>query len=73
MKQLYYHNNKAYLIHRKIPYHFFPQKGGKVEMDALKDVVNYFSQVRHQGVDHILKTNTHFLFVETIQEAEIVE
>jgi hypothetical protein len=24
-------------------------------------------------VDHVLRTDTHFLFVETIQDAEIIE
>ncbi len=25
------------------------------------------------NVDHVLKTDSHFLFVETIQDAEIIE
>jgi hypothetical protein len=37
-------------------------------MDVVKEFRDYYD-----NVDHVLKTDTHFLFVETIQDAEIVE
>jgi len=68
MKQLYYHNDVLYLIHRYIPISLFTNKEGVVNMDNVKIWRDYLP-----NVDHVLKTDRHFLFVETIQEAEIVD
>lgn len=69
MKQLYYHNNTAYLVHRHIAISIFTDKKGILNMEDVKLWRDYL-----HGVDHVLRTDSHFLFVETIQEAvEIVD
>ena len=66
LRQLYYHNNKAFLITRKISIGCFDEKG-KLNMDLVKWCRDWF------GCDHVLKTQTHFLFVETIEDIEFEE
>lgn len=64
MKQLYYHNDIAYLVHRHIAISVFTNKEGVLNMEDVKLWRDYL-----HGVDHVLRTDSHFLFVETIQEA----
>jgi hypothetical protein len=48
--------------------HNFQVKGSnRLNMELCKAYRDYL------GCDHVLRTPTHFLFCETIQEAEIVE
>ena len=64
MKQFYKHGDEYYLVHRDIAISLFADKEGVLNMDNVKiwrDGLN--------GVDHVLKTESHFLFVETIQDA----
>ena len=68
MKQLYKHNDKWYIIHRDIPISLFTDKDGIINLEGVKEWRDYLP-----NVDHVLRTETHFLFAETIQEAEIVE
>ena len=68
MKQLYKHNDKWYVIHRDIPISLFTNKEGIIDLEAVKGWRDHLT-----NVDHVLRTETHFLFAETIQEAEIVE
>ena len=68
MKQLYKHNDKWYIVHRDIPISLFTNKDGIINLEGVKDWRDYLP-----NVDHVLRTDSHFLFVETIQEAEIVE
>jgi hypothetical protein len=68
MKQLYKHNDKYYIIHRSISISLFTDKEGIVDLEGVK--------IWRDGlpkVDHVLRNETHFLFVENIQDAEIVE
>lgn len=65
-KQLYYHNDKAYLINRRIPSHNFEKKG-HLHMDVVKAWMEWL------GCDHVLKDQKHFIFVETIQDIEFEE
>lgn len=68
MKQFYKHNDKYYFIHRSIAISLFTDKEGKIDLEGVK--------IWRDGlpmVDHVLRNETHFLFVETIQDAEIVE
>ena len=65
-KQLYYHGDKAYLVNRRIPVHNFEKDGGVV-LDFVKAWRDYL------GCDHVLRDQTHFIFVETIQDIEIEE
>ena len=66
LRQLYYHNDKAFLIIRKISIGCFDEKG-KLNMNLVKGCRDWF------GCDHVLKTQTHFLFVETIEDIEFEE
>jgi hypothetical protein len=64
----YQHNDKLYIIHRTIAISLFTDKEGKVNLEGV--------QIWRDGlpkVDHVLRNETHFLFVETIQDAEIIE
>jgi hypothetical protein len=64
----YYHNDKCYIIHRQIKISDFTNKEGIVNLEGV--------QIWRDGlpnVDHVLRNETHFLFVETIHDAEIIE
>ena len=68
MKHWYKHNNKPYMVHRDILISSFTNKEGIINLEGVKlwrDGLSF--------VDHVLRTDTHFLFVETIQDAEIIE
>lgn len=59
---------KAYVVKREIPTHNFSQKGtNKLNMELVQAWRDYL------GCDHVLRSQTHFLFCETIEEAIIVE
>ena len=68
MKQLYKHNEKWYVVHRDIPISLFANKEGVINLEGVKEWRDYLP-----NVDHVLRTESHFLFVETIQDAEIIE
>jgi hypothetical protein len=68
MKQLYQHNDKFYIIHKKISISSFTHKDGKIELDMVKECMETLYKV-----DHVLRNETHFMFVETVQDAEIIE
>lgn len=67
MKQLFKHQDKLYLVLRNIPCHNFSHKDGSFNQELLRAWREWC------GADHILKQNERFLFVETIQDAEIDE
>jgi hypothetical protein len=68
MMPIYRHNGKCYIIHRDMPLHNFVNKEGIVDLELVKMCRDYFFRV-----DHVLRNDTHFLFAETIQDAEIIE
>ena len=68
MKQLIQNNDKWYVIHRAIPVSGFTNKDGSLKNEQITIWKNYLPYV-----DHVLKNSTHFLFVETVQDAVIVE
>jgi hypothetical protein len=45
----------------------FANKEGIINLEAVKEWRDYLT-----NVDHVLRTESHFLFAETIQEAEII-
>ena len=59
---LFAHQGNLYKILRQIPFHSFEDGG----MDKVKTWRDYL------GADHVLKSKTHFMFCETIQEAQII-
>ena len=64
MKELFFNNDKAYIILRRIPLHVVTNKKGEIVSQAFNGWKD------HLGADHVLKTATHFLYCETIQDAE---
>jgi hypothetical protein len=64
--QLYYHNEKAYILKRKIPITHFNIKG-KIELEYVKGWRDWL------GCDHVLRDTTHYLFVNNIQDIEFEE
>ena len=68
MKPLYKHGDKLYQVKREIAIHNFLPKGGNViQMDFVKAWRDWL------GVDHVLKTQTHFLFVMNVDDIEFEE
>ena len=68
MKQFYKHGDECYFVHRNIAISHFANKEGVLNMDNVK--------IWRDGlywVDHVLRTDSHFLFVETIQEVKVIE
>lgn len=68
MRSFYYHNDTYYIIHKTKPISSFADKNGHIRLDIVKEYRDYLFLV-----DHVLKTDSHFLFVETIQDAEIIK
>jgi hypothetical protein len=68
MKSFYKHGDKTYIVHSAKLISSFADKQGQLRMDIVKEYRDHLFLV-----DHVLKTDSHFLFVETIQDAEIIE
>ncbi len=63
-----YVNDKGYVIKREMPTHRFGVKGSnRLNMELCQAYRDYL------GCDHVLRTQTHFLFCETIEDAEEVD
>jgi hypothetical protein len=58
----YHHQGQLYNILREIRHHNFPDKS------MIKE---FMETIYH--CDHVLSNKTHYLFCETVQEAEVVE
>jgi hypothetical protein len=67
MKPLYFYNGEVYKILRNIPVSYFFNKEGQLIRELLHGWKEYLD------ADHVLKTDSHFLFCETIKEPEWVE
>ena len=67
MKQFYQNGDSCYFIHRSIRISHFADKNGVLNMDYVKMWRDYLFKV-----DHVLRNETHFLFVETIEDVEVV-
>lgn len=70
MRPVYKHNDTAYLILSQRPIHHFSRTYD--EPPNMEIVQQYMHAV---GADHVLRTQTHFMFCETVPDAdfEIVE
>jgi hypothetical protein len=64
MKELYRYNDKVYVILRRMPHHNFSKKNG----DLILETVSLWK--KYLGADHVLKDQTHFIFCETVKDAE---
>ena len=67
MKELFLNNGNAYIVLRKIPHHNVMNKNGTIIPEAFNGWKEYL------GADHVLKTSNHFLYCETIKDAEFEE
>lgn len=68
MKTVYKHGDAAYIILKQKPISHFARKLGELpNMDYVKIYMEWVQ------ADHVLRSETHFMFCETIQEAEIIE
>jgi hypothetical protein len=66
LKTLYHYGDKLYEILREIPVHNFYRKDGTM-------LSEYFNAWKgHLGADHVLKTQTHFVFCKNVEDAEII-
>ena len=63
-KKPYEHNGNLYLIIREMPLHNFTRKDGSI----IPEVFNGWKE--YLGAEHVLKTKTHFLFCEKVQDVE---
>ena len=63
-QELFKHNDILYIIKGKSQISSFQDKQGELHLEFVKGMQN------HLRADHTLKTDSHFLFVETIKEAE---
>tara|TARA_B100000780_G_C21058913_1_gene425537 strand:+ start:133 stop:351 length:219 start_codon:yes stop_codon:yes gene_type:complete len=65
---LKYVNDEAYVVKRETTVQTFVQKGtDKLNMELLQAWRDYL------GCDHVLRTPTHFLMCETIEDAEVIK
>jgi hypothetical protein len=65
MNSPFKHNDKHYVIHRQIPISYFTNKEGHIDIELVKDWRDYLPKV-----NHVLRNETHYLFAETIEDAE---
>ena len=63
---LKYVNNQGYVVKREMPKHTFV-KDNQMRMDWLAAFRDYLN------CNHVLQTETQFLFCETIEDAKIIE
>ena len=66
--KFYKNNDTYYIVHRTIPIHNFASKSGVLNMEFVKLWRDYLLKV-----DHVLRTETDFMFVETVQDAQVLE
>jgi len=64
--ELISNNGKLYQVKRRVAEHNFIFNK-ELKLEAVQMYMN------HINCDHVLRDQTHFIFVETIQEAQIVE
>lgn len=62
MRKLFAHNGKLYQIIRELPHHNVSDKEGKI----IPWLFNGWKE--HLGADHVLKTQTHYLYCETVPD-----
>jgi hypothetical protein len=65
MRQIYRHGDGAYIILDQKPITHFAKKLGEAPD---MEYVQMYMQWRE--CDHVLRSNTHFMFCETIQDAQ---
>ena len=67
MKSVYKHGEAAYIVLKKKPiFHFASKLGDEPDMEYVKLYMEWIKS------DHVLRSETHFIFCETILDAEII-
>jgi len=62
-----YVNDRAFIVKKEVSTHAFEVKGKtRLNMELLKAYRDYL------GCDHVLRTPTHFLMCETIEDAQVL-
>ena len=65
MRPVYKHNDAAYVIlDQKLISHFAPR------LDEQPNMEYVHMWMKWRGADHVLRNETHFMFCETIKDAE---
>jgi len=68
IKSLYRHGDAMYIVIKKNPVSGFAHKiGDEPDMEYVKLYMEWV------GADHVLRSETHFIFCETVQDAKIIE
>ena len=70
-KEIFYHNNEAYLILKKIKISSLSPRQYGIDSDDHMKVLKAWME--WLGGNHVLKNNDEFWIVETIQHAEIID
>ena len=60
-----YHKDRPWKVIRKVSEHMFHFKNGL----EIKAVEMYMKEI---GADHVLRDPTHFIFVEEIEDVEVI-
>ena len=61
-----YVNDQAYVVKRELPITQFEIKGtGRLNMELAQ------SYMKWQGCNHVLRSQTHFMFCQTIEEVTV--
>lgn len=68
MRSVYKHNDAAYVVLDQKPISHFAKLLG--EQPNMEHVQMY---MQWRGADHVLRSETHFMFCETIKDAEYDE
>jgi outer membrane protein assembly factor BamD (BamD/ComL family) len=68
MKSVYMHGDSAYYVVAQKPIDYFAKIfGDRPNMEYVQMYMNWLR------CDHVLNNQTHFMFCETIPEAELIE
>ena len=67
ISKIQYFGDRPFVVKREMPIEMFALKDNVVEMRAVKMYMDYIH------CNHVLKSQDKFIFVETIDDAEIIE
>lgn len=67
MKELFFHNGKAYVVLRRLSFHTVCDKQGNIIPEKFNGWKEYL------GADHVLKNSTHFIYCETVPDVDFEE
>ena len=70
-KEIYYHDNKAFLVLRKILLHQLDPKLYGINSNEWIKVLRVWKE--HLNADHVLRIKDTFLICEIIEDAKIIE